>query len=41
MAFFEINKELSLNVLNEDFGYKSDYHIQSLFAWFTSIFIYL
>ena len=36
MEFFENNKKLSLNILNQNVGYKTEYHIQSLFTWFTN-----
>ena len=36
MVFFEKYKVLSLNTLNEDFDYKSIYHIQALFTWFAN-----
>ena len=34
--FFEKNKEISNNTLNEDFGYKAEYHIQSIYTWFSN-----
>ena len=34
--FFENNKNLSLNISNQNLGYKTEYHIYSLFSWSTN-----
>ena len=34
--FFEKNKDICNNVLDKNFGYKSVFHIQSIFNWFTN-----
>ncbi len=36
LKFFENYKNLSLNILNQNFGYKTEYHMHTLFAWFTN-----
>lgn len=36
MEFFEKNKKISNNTLNEDFCYKDEYHIQSIYTWFSN-----